>query len=167
MSFLRSLWFNLLSFFGGLFVVAGLFFLINQSGMLTANVWDALSNKQTVVSDITLSHTDNQTTASVNRSFTLQENSFRIEFFYDESWNTSGRSLDSLFSHSFSLQDGVWVIIISPDIRWISSWDVLFSLMTPNTHEKDIPIIQSITWYNDIESENLSFFYDINDTHHK
>ena len=134
MSFLRSLWFNLLSFFGGLFVVAGLFLLVNQSGMLTANVWDALSNKQTVVSDITLSHTDNQTTASVNRSFTLQENSF---------------------------------IIISPDIRWISSWDVLFSLMTPNAHEKDIPIIQSITWYNDIESENLSFSYDINDTHHK
>ena len=151
MSFLRSLWFNLLSFFGGLFVVAGLFLLVNQSGMLTANVWDALSNKQTVV----------------NRSFTLQENSFRIEFFYDESWNTSGRSLDSLFSHSLSLQDGVWVIIISPDIRWISSWDVLFSLMTPNAHEKDIPIIQSITWYNDIESENLSFSYDINDTHHK
>jgi hypothetical protein len=167
MSFLRSLWFNLLSFFGGLFVVAGLFFLVNQSGMLTANIWDALHNTQSTTADITLSHTDDRITASLNRSFTLPKNSFRIEFFYDESSNTSGRSLDSSFSHSFSLQDGVWIIVISPDIRWISSWDVLFSLMTPNAHEKDIPIIQSITWYNDIESENLSFSYNINDTHHK
>ena len=167
MSFLRSLWFNLLSFFGGLFVVAGLFFLINQSGMITANVWDALSNKQTVVSDIILSHIDDQIIASVNRSFTLQKNSFRIEFLYDESLNTSGRSLDSSFSHSFSLQDGVWVIIISPDIRWTSSWDILFSLMVPHTYEKNIPIIQSIVWYNDTESESLDFSYAINDIHHK
>lgn len=167
MSFLRSLWFNLLSFFGGLFVVAWLFFLINQSGMITANVWDALHNKQIQTTDITLSHIDNQIIATTNRSLLSQKNSFRIEFFYDDSWVTSGRFLDSSFSHSFSLQDGVWVIVISQDMRGISSGDILFSLMIPNTYERDIPIIQSIVWYNDTESENLNFSYAINDIHHK
>lgn len=151
---------NILAFSLGTIVVIGLVFVFSNFWTSTASISDAFQGKNASLLNAPLLVTKNSQWLSLvaETDFVSSQNqSFYISFLYNSSQDTSKRLLQSPYSHSLSLQDGKWTIVISFDNKKISRDSKIFDFITPVQDLVDMPLIDSIIWHDSLQLQPLEF----------
>jgi len=133
-------------------------FVINDS-IITANIWDAFTTRDDKPSHFVLSLDENNILSLVS-SLDIPSGrwkSLRISLLYNDSLkDMMSGSLQSSYDFSFMDKNNALVLLINMDGQDIEQWKKIFSLPLMNTISQDIPIIESMTLFDQDQIDILS-----------